>query len=434
MRDSRTVYKDYTQTNGVTPPIFRYYYLVFGAMYGTKFSLESATSIEELLQDVVGILDVCEYLDCIRSVSDTLNTAILGQGQILWRSVQANPFAWADLAMRLLSVSVFTEAIIHIAGRWNSLAPEEFSSLHPKIREICEDHYNKLQARLCNVEQRVLKFYPGNIQRPIGATIKQTSRMSYANDIMTWMALCIYRHWFATMLAIDAHRHSKDGGYKLYSMLAKGGDAYLTKSEINGFREKFPMSTRGEHVLDKHMERLKHMVTLLVAEVMLTELQLDTERYKVDYVTCTHIDKVAVQSLLGVGTEPEQATLEWTYANQPKMKGKRKSGGANGGEQELSGDEDGQPIVKKKKKSQLVDTNGDGGAMGDENGGEVFEDDWSGATSGDEVIDNEAVYESDDEGGHGEPGAGGEKQVDDHGEQMSEVESTQHMPELAPMI
>jgi hypothetical protein len=349
----RLVYSGLTQANTGVPVLFGYYDKIFGAMYGLTFDLDSSNAtIEELLQDVVGIIDVSKYLGCIHAVAHTINAALLGQGQVLWRSVQANPFAWVDLAMRVRSVAVFSEAIIHLVGRWNSLSSDQKAGLEPKVRKICEQKVQELQIRLTHIECRVLKFYPAEITRPIGAPPKHIQRMSYANDIYTWMALCLFRHWFASALAVNQNRHATDGGFWLYSKLAKGGDAYLEKSEVNKFHDKFPMSTRGEHVLDQTVNRLKEMIRPIVAELMRTEANLDQERFPVEYLTCTVIKKEQIQALLG---RDDNAIADWSSGDHDKLgeKRKKKQSKELQLEEQLWGDEESdelEMVVKKKSK------------------------------------------------------------------------------------
>jgi hypothetical protein len=291
-------------------------------MYGHAFDLDRTNAtIEELLQDVVGIIEVSKYLGCVTAVAHTVNAALLGQGQVLWRSVQANPFAWVDLALRVRSVAVFSETIIHLVGRWNSFTPEQIASLDPIVRKLCEEKHHHLQMRLTHIECRVVKFYPNEITRPVGAPPREISRMSYANDIYTWMALNLHRHWFTSVILVDQHRHAADGGYWLYSRLAKGGDAYLEKTEVNKFHDKFPMSTRGEHVLDQTLNRVKEAIRPIVSELMVSEANLDQERFPVEYLTCIVVKKQEVQQLMGLLVDE---TPDWGIAEQAKTGEKRK--------------------------------------------------------------------------------------------------------------
>ena len=321
----RLVYNDLTHSHTGPPALFSHYDKVFGAMYGQIFDLDSSNAtIEELLQDVVGIIDVSKYLGCMHAIAHTINSALLGQGQVLWRSVQANPFAWVDLALRVRSTAIFAEAIIHLVGRWNSFDNEQIAGLDPVVRKLCLEKHGELQYRCIQTECRVTKYYPKEITRPIGAPPKHIQRMSYANDIYTWMALNIFRHWFTSVTVVGQNYRAEDGGYWFYQCLSKGGNLYLAKNEVNKFHEKFPMSTRGEHVLDQTVNRIKEMIRPLVADIVRSEANLDQDRYPVNYLTCTIIRKEEVQALMDSMDGGKQATIDWGQADQPKAGEKRK--------------------------------------------------------------------------------------------------------------
>jgi hypothetical protein len=266
-----------------------------------------------LLSECVGLIDVSEYLGCVHSVSHTINAALLGQGQILFRSIASIPSAWVSLALRVRSVSVLIEAIVHLTGQWNKITTEMKEGLDPKVRELCQNKHDKLDEDKKKIECQVLKYYPPVLTREIGAPPNKISRMSYSNDIMQWMTLSLFRHWFASALALDRHRHAKDGGFWLYSKLAAGGLEYLAKSELKSYHEKFPMSTRGEHVLEEHVEKLKEDIKALVKPLMKNESQLDCERFPVDYTTCV---KVSRDEVSGMWADDDD-TPEWAKVMKP---------------------------------------------------------------------------------------------------------------------
>ncbi|KAF2418222.1 hypothetical protein EJ08DRAFT_703197 [Tothia fuscella] len=67
--------------------------------FSQQFDIKDA-DITALLREVVSLIEVSEYLGCVHAVSRTIDAALLGQGQILFRSIASNPTAWVDLAVR----------------------------------------------------------------------------------------------------------------------------------------------------------------------------------------------------------------------------------------------------------------------------------------------------------------------------------------------
>lgn len=286
---------------------------VLSSFYSRPFDIEEHDDMGRLLSECVALIDVSEYLGCVHSVSHTINAALLGQGQILFRSIASIPSAWVSLALRVRSVSVLIESIVHLTGQWNKMSEEMKDNLDPKVRELCQKKHEQLMGLKKTTECKVLKFYPPYVQRQIGAPPAKISRMSYSNDIMQWMVLSLFRHWFATCLALDRHRHAKDGGYWLYSRLAKGGPEYLAKTELKSYHEKFPMSTRGENVLENHMEDLKKLIMPLVKPLMKNESQLDCERFPVDYTTCIKVNREECMDMWA----DDDDVPEWARAMPP---------------------------------------------------------------------------------------------------------------------
>ncbi|KAF2431326.1 hypothetical protein EJ08DRAFT_632188 [Tothia fuscella] len=315
--------------NSEPNPIYSHYTKILGSFYSQQFDIEDA-DITALLREVVGLIEVSEYLGCVHAVSRTIDAALLGQGQILFRSIASNPTAWVDLAVRVQSASVFQEAVVHLTGQWNTLGDDVKGSLDGKVRELCAAKAHELDERKKMVECRILKFYPHHMGREVGAPPGNVSRMSYGNDIMDWIALGVFRHWFSSALALDRNRRAEDGGYWLYSRLAEGQNAYLTKQELQSFHERFPMTTRGENVLERHVNQLKEDVRPLVAELMKNESQLDCERFAVQYLTCVKVEKTKAMEMWN---DKRGEMLNWStqassYAPGPTStikKGKKRS-------------------------------------------------------------------------------------------------------------
>jgi hypothetical protein len=199
-----------------------------------------------------------------------------------------------------------------VIGQWNQFDGITKDSLDPCARALCEAKVVELDHLKTMVECRILKFYPARMGREVGAPPRSISRMSYSNDIMDWMALGVFRHWFSSALALRRNRFAPDGGFWLYKKLAEGGNTYLSRQELRSFHERFPMSTRGEHVLKEHVDTLKAGIRPLVTELMHNESQLDCERFPVNYLTCVKIEKDKVQKMW---EDKEDDMLNWRAQN-----------------------------------------------------------------------------------------------------------------------
>jgi hypothetical protein len=203
-------------------------------------------------------------------------------------------------------------SILLVTGQWNRYNLTTKNALDKNVRKLCENKAEELDAHKLQVECCILKFYPQNMSRQVGGPPKSISRTSYSNDIIDWMALGVFRHWFSSALALNRNRVAADGGYWLYKKLAEGGNSYLSKQELKSFHERFPMSTRGEHVLEVHVDNLKAGIRPLVADLMRNQSQLDCERFPVDYLTCVKVDKDTAQEMW---RDKKTDMLDWMTPN-----------------------------------------------------------------------------------------------------------------------
>jgi hypothetical protein len=98
-------------------PIYSYYSKIFSVFYSQTFDIADNDTVDNgiiaLLREVVGLIEVSEYLGCVHAVSRTIDAALLGQGQLLFRSIASHPAAWVNLALRVRSAIVFHEAVVH---------------------------------------------------------------------------------------------------------------------------------------------------------------------------------------------------------------------------------------------------------------------------------------------------------------------------------
>lgn len=156
----------------------------------------------------------------IHLVTKTIESSLLAYGQELFQNIAQAPQAWIDLACRISSRILFKESLIHVVGRYNELSvPEEdeeddgeavssnfapLDVLKPYVRQNVERKAKELKDMCRAAEQFMVTFYPPNLHRqsitgradrdPIG-------RSHYANDIMSWMALSLFRHYLGQHMA-----------------------------------------------------------------------------------------------------------------------------------------------------------------------------------------------------------------------------------------
>jgi hypothetical protein len=84
------------------------------------------------------------------------------------------------------------------------------------------------------------------------------SRASYGNDIMMWIAVCIFRHWMCDLMASNRTHHAADCGWAFIDAVCKGGDTYLGREMLQrSFHTRFPMTGKGMACIEHRLAEVK---------------------------------------------------------------------------------------------------------------------------------------------------------------------------------
>ncbi|KAK4625973.1 hypothetical protein CLAFUW4_06462 [Fulvia fulva] len=275
---------DGLENGRVVPEVFLAYDAVLGAFYNVPIQLGDAQSdgLTHLLSMALQITSVAEYLDCVHIITKPIEATLLATGQHLLKAIANNPTAWLSFAHRIRSKSIFRESLIHASGQYmypsvqtsitsGELPDEVVSLLKQKAATIIDG------VRTC--ERHLASYYPTILMREktVGRVDRDNiGRANYANDIIMWIALCIFRHWASDMMASDQTHHAKDMGFAFIHAVARGGDAYLAKSVLHEqFHLRFPMSPKGMACTEHRLAEIKEVVKQWTVPLMRNESHLD---------------------------------------------------------------------------------------------------------------------------------------------------------------
>lgn len=169
---------------------------------------------------------------------------------------------------------------------------EQLNLLDPAVVVLIKTKAFKLQNAVKDAFKKILTYYPRFIQREktIGPADKDTiGRASYGNNIFDWMALTVLRHWVSYQVACDETHNAPDLGKSVIDVIHRGGNAYLTKHELNNFHAFFPMSGKGCKVIEAKVAALKEDIKQWITPFTKNESQLDTCTTKIDHLTCATV-------------------------------------------------------------------------------------------------------------------------------------------------
>ncbi|MCJ1248069.1 hypothetical protein MMC30_005284 [Trapelia coarctata] len=277
--------------NGRVPSdVYRHYDNLFRAFYNEALELD-AQNLATALHDCMGLLEVAEKHRCVSAIQESVDIVLLRQGQVLFKSISQNPAAWANFACRVKSPTIFKESLIHLVGKWK-MGEDEGGLLHPDIAKVCERKHKEFQLLKEGIELRILGHYSVSVQKKDSKDPNENpGRMQYANDIYPWMALAVFRHWFAQNVAQKNNYEASDGGYAFYYMMSKGGQAYLDRDQCLRFHLYCPMSQKGKTVFENHMSAYKAEIQTFVEPLMINRTQLEPkEAETLAHLLCLEVE------------------------------------------------------------------------------------------------------------------------------------------------
>ncbi|KAL9118902.1 MAG: hypothetical protein Q9187_004541 [Circinaria calcarea] len=255
----------------VTKPAFLFFDNLFRALYNIALEINTE-NLATILRDCMGLIGTAEGYGAIAVVRESIDIALLRQGQVLFKSIATNPVAWINLSFRIQSPTIFKDALIHLVGQWMMLSDEKKELLSVDLLPIVERKFNEFQMVKQAREIRIVSHYPDSVQKDAGSN---PGRNDYANDVYSWMGIALARHYVATQVTEKANKDAKDGGWAFYVRLSRGGETYLNQTQRANFHEFCPMSKKGQTVFDNHLNVIKEDIQKLVAPLLVNNTQLE---------------------------------------------------------------------------------------------------------------------------------------------------------------
>ena len=113
--------------------------------------------------------------------------------------------------------------------------------------------------------------------RNMGTTTRTAN--TYAKDVLGWMALTLFRHWFGQyVVSLPDQEANVDGGWVVYDAIARGGEAYLDYPAIESFCCWFPVSSKGRTDFEAQMTKIKEELKVYPADLVANRLTLDLSK------------------------------------------------------------------------------------------------------------------------------------------------------------
>jgi hypothetical protein len=169
--------------------------------------------------------------------------------------------------------------------------------MSPKLFQLVEKKDADLEKVKERIEKNLADWYPSNLQRGPTASDERKGRHSYANEVVYWLSLQVFRQWFSNALVNGANRRAIDGGWSFFLVLSMADRSYLNAEDIKKWHENFPMTGRSSRNIVKHLDEIKKGIRQFIMPLFSNLCYLDTSHWPVNCFTCTVVKRDDINNL-----------------------------------------------------------------------------------------------------------------------------------------
>lgn len=134
------------------------------------------------------LLHLADMYDALEVAGSRVDHHMLRFGARLFKQIAKYPPSYLKLGYLAKSKTIFTEAMIHVVGQWPLAAPQLRGSVEMDIMEILEDKVDELNEMQERVESKLWR---------LNLTTSRGERVTPSNDFLSWLAVSLFRQWFA---------------------------------------------------------------------------------------------------------------------------------------------------------------------------------------------------------------------------------------------
>jgi hypothetical protein len=160
---------------------------LFRTMYQRRPVLDGV-NIATAYTECKALLHLADMYDALEVVGDRVDHHLLCFGAKLFKQIARYPPSYLKLGYLARSQKIFTEALIHVVGQWPAAAPQLRNQVDAGVMDLIEDKFDELQDLQARVESKLWR---------LTLTTSRGDRVSPSNDFLSWLAMSVFRQWFA---------------------------------------------------------------------------------------------------------------------------------------------------------------------------------------------------------------------------------------------
>ena len=244
---------------------------------------------------------------------------LLRFGSRLWRQVAKYPPSYLKLAHLSRSHDIFSEALIHVVGQWPAGSAQlRRGTVDDALLDLIEDKVEELDELKGKVDAKLFR---------ISLTISRGERVAPGNAWLDWLAVSLFRDWFAehttppppSILKESSRGHYRDSHSsreqrrreekynpgRTYKFIATAGQSYLQHDSVKRFLKQYHPASRDfynrENVrrLERAVEEVKNLARDAVKPLTRSFLQ-DRNGGAFEHLTCTRVEDRDLEFVWGV--------------------------------------------------------------------------------------------------------------------------------------
>ena len=299
---------------------------LFRSMYQYPPILDTI-NIATAYTECKALLHLGDAYDALDVVGSRVDHHLLRFGARLFKQIAKYPPSYLKLGYLARSRTIFTEALIHVVGQWPFAAPQLRGQVEASVMDLIEDKVDELQEQQERVESKLWR---------LTLTTSRGERVTPANDYMAWLAMSLFRQWFAenttpapasilkepstassrpgTGTRTSSSRASSSSHHiatqrtapppppqpmnpgRVYRLLGSSSSSgYLTHDELKRFLKLHPELYTRDHLrrFERRMEEIKNLARDAVKPLMRNFLELDLSSFGpagLGYLTCVRLE------------------------------------------------------------------------------------------------------------------------------------------------
>ncbi|KAK5175790.1 uncharacterized protein LTR77_000930 [Saxophila tyrrhenica] len=160
---------------------------LFRTMYQRRPILDGV-NIATAYTECKALLHLADMYDALDVVGDRVDHHLLCFGAKLFKQIARYPPSYLKLGYLARSQKIFSEALIHVVGQWPAAAPQLRNQVEAAVMDLIEDKAEELADLQARVESKLWR---------LTLTTSRGERVTPSNDFLSWLAMSLFRQWFA---------------------------------------------------------------------------------------------------------------------------------------------------------------------------------------------------------------------------------------------